>query len=82
MPAAALPVVAPVQNRAPTMKRTTQTRVSQELTMVRRPRLSVVRDHSKTARRLQQLKRKMISKDWVVGMLDSPQNDSAEEWVV
>lgn len=82
MPAAALPVVAPVQNRPPTVKRTTQTRVSQELTMVRRPSLSVVKDHSKTASRLQQLKQKRISSDWLGDMLNSPKDDGAEEWIV
>ncbi len=56
VPAAALPVVAPVQYRPPTMKRITHTSVSHVLMMVRRPNLSVEKDQTMTAMRLQQLK--------------------------
>ena len=55
VPAAELPVVAPVQYRPPTRKRITTTDVSHVVIMVRRPSLSAVRDQSKTASRLQQL---------------------------
>jgi hypothetical protein len=58
VPALALPFVAPVQYRPPQIKRMTQTKVWQALMMARRPNLSVVRDQTKTAKRLTQLKKK------------------------
>jgi hypothetical protein len=57
VPAAAFPVVAPVQYRPPTTKRITHTSVWHVLMMVRRPSLSVDSDQRITARRLQQLQR-------------------------
>lgn len=59
VPPASFPLVAPVQYSPPTVKRTMQTKVSHELMMVRRPSLSVEKDQSKTARRLQHLLREL-----------------------
>jgi hypothetical protein len=55
VPAEEFPVVAPVQNRPPTIKRMTHTNVMHELKIRRRPSLSVDSDHNRTASKLQQL---------------------------
>lgn len=55
VPALAFPFVAPVQYRPPQINRMTQTNVWQILMMARRPNLSVVKDQTKTAKRLTQL---------------------------
>lgn len=55
VPAAAEPVVAPVQYRPPTAHKIMQTKVCATVMMVRRPSLSVDNDQSRTARRFTQL---------------------------
>lgn len=88
VPPAALPVVAPVQYRLPTIKRTTQMNVWHELMIVRRPNLSVDKHQIITARRLQQLKSRLAMYVHSEGVCrwhlacGSRENNSAEEGIV